>query len=94
MAFHQLIGPLHVPSGIDYASAESPIGELEGLEITLLEKLDELFDQGFEAVMVTDSAFYRNPHYHTPLDTMEKLDYRFMAELVKSLLVFFRSMGR
>jgi hypothetical protein len=24
-------------------------------------------------------------------DTMEKLDYRFMAELVESLLLFFRS---
>jgi hypothetical protein len=41
--------------------------------------------------MVTDSAFFRNPHYHTPADTMEKLDYRFMAELVESLLLFFES---
>jgi hypothetical protein len=40
---------------------------------------------------VTDSAFFRNPHYHLPSDTMEKLDYRFMAELVESLLLFFRS---
>ena len=49
------------------------------------------WDQGFKAVMVTDSAFYRNPHYHLPSDTMDKLDYRFMAELVESLLIFFRS---
>jgi Zn-dependent M28 family amino/carboxypeptidase len=49
------------------------------------------WDQGFKAVMITDSAFYRNPHYHTTLDTMEKLDYRFMAELVESLIMFFRS---
>ena len=49
------------------------------------------WDRGFKAVMITDSAFYRNPHYHTSLDTMEKLDYRFMAELVESLLIFFRS---
>jgi len=47
------------------------------------------WDKGFKAVMVTDSAFYRNPHYHTPTDTMEKLDYGFMAELVQSLLYFF-----
>ena len=52
------------------------------------------WDQGFKAVMVTDSAFYRNPHYHMPSDTMEKLDYRFMANLVESLLIFFRSHGR
>jgi Zn-dependent M28 family amino/carboxypeptidase len=49
------------------------------------------WDEGFNAVMITDSAFYRNPHYHTELDTMEKLDYRFMAELVESLMMFFRS---
>ena len=49
------------------------------------------WDQGYRAVMVTDSAFFRNPHYHTPADTMEKLDYRFMAELVESLLLFFKS---
>ena len=49
------------------------------------------WDQGFKAVMVTDSAFFRNPYYHTPADTMEKLDYRFMAELVESLLLFFNT---
>ena len=49
------------------------------------------WDQGFKAVMITDSAFFRNPHYHLPSDTMEKLDYGFMAELVKSLIIFFRS---
>ena len=49
------------------------------------------WDQGFKAVMVTDSAFFRNPHYHTAADTMDRLDYEFMAELVASLLLFFRS---
>jgi Zn-dependent M28 family amino/carboxypeptidase len=52
------------------------------------------WDQGFKAVMVTDSAFYRNPHYHLPSDTMDKLDSRFMAELVESLLIFFSSHHR
>lgn len=49
------------------------------------------WDQGYKAVMVTDSAFFRNPNYHLASDTMEKLDYRFMAQLVKSLLLFFSS---
>ncbi len=49
------------------------------------------WDHGFKAVMVTDSAFYRNPHYHLPSDTMEKLDYGFMAEVVESLMRFFSS---
>jgi len=47
------------------------------------------WDQGYKAVMVTDTAFYRNPHYHLPSDTMEKLDFDFMAQLVKSLRLFF-----
>jgi Zn-dependent M28 family amino/carboxypeptidase len=49
------------------------------------------WDQGFKAVMVTDSAFFRNPHYHTAGDTMDRLDFEFMAELVESLLFFFLS---
>jgi Zn-dependent M28 family amino/carboxypeptidase len=48
------------------------------------------WDEGFPAVMVTDSAFYRNPYYHLPSDTMEKLDLDFMAEVVKSLVIFLR----
>ena len=31
------------------------------------------WDQGFKAVMITDTAFFRNPHYHRPSDTKEKL---------------------
>ena len=52
------------------------------------------WDQGLKAVMVTDSAFFRNPHYHLPSDTMEKLDYQFMAKLVESLIIFFESHRR
>jgi len=47
--------------------------------------------RGYKAVMITDTAFYRNPHYHLASDTMEKLDYGFMAQLVKSLVLFFLS---
>ncbi len=40
---------------------------------------------GYRAVMITDTAFYRNPYYHTPEDTMDKLDYRSSTELIKGL---------
>jgi Zn-dependent M28 family amino/carboxypeptidase len=43
------------------------------------------WDAGLPALMVTDTAFFRNPHYHLPTDTAETLDYAFMAELVGSL---------
>lgn len=46
------------------------------------------WDAGYQAVMITDSAFYRNPYYHTNMDTMETLDFPFMAQLVKSLVGF------
>jgi Zn-dependent M28 family amino/carboxypeptidase len=51
------------------------------------------WDEGYRAVMVTDSAFYRNPNYHQHSDTMDKLDWRFMAELVRSLVMFFAEAG-
>jgi Zn-dependent M28 family amino/carboxypeptidase len=37
---------------------------------------------GMPAVMVTDTAFMRNPHYHTARDTADTLDYRRMAQVV------------
>ncbi len=37
------------------------------------------------AVMVTDTAFYRNPHYHQPTDTPDTLDYVRMAQAVDAI---------
>jgi Zn-dependent M28 family amino/carboxypeptidase len=34
---------------------------------------------GYPAVMVTDTALYRYPHYHRPTDTPEKLDFASLA---------------
>jgi len=40
---------------------------------------------GYDAVMVTDTAFYRNKNYHSPDDTPEKLDYGRMAKVVEGV---------
>lgn len=40
---------------------------------------------GFNAVMVTDTAFYRNKSYHEPGDVAERLDYQRMAQVVVSV---------
>lgn len=40
---------------------------------------------GYDAVMITDTSFYRNPHYHTRGDTPETLDYERMARVVDGL---------
>lgn len=39
----------------------------------------------FPALMVTDTAFFRNSHYHHEGDTYEKLDYQRMAKVVQSV---------
>ncbi|RMD70007.1 MAG: M20/M25/M40 family metallo-hydrolase [Gammaproteobacteria bacterium] len=41
--------------------------------------------QGYRALMVTDTAFYRNPHYHTPRDTPDTLDYPRLAKVAEGL---------
>ena len=41
---------------------------------------------GYPALMITDTSFYRNPHYHTDGDTPDTLDYVRMAKSVKGVL--------
>ena len=41
--------------------------------------------RGYRAVMVTDTAFYRYPYYHSPEDTAEKLDYERLADVTQGL---------
>ena len=44
---------------------------------------------GLKAVMITDTAFYRNRNYHQPTDTPATLDYSKMAEVVNGLAASF-----
>jgi Zn-dependent M28 family amino/carboxypeptidase len=39
------------------------------------------WDQGYPALMLTDTSFLRNPNYHLPSDTPETLDYERMAKV-------------
>ena len=36
--------------------------------------------------MITDTADFRNPNYHTPDDTLETLDYDFATNVAKALV--------
>lgn len=40
---------------------------------------------GYDAVMLTDTAFYRNPNYHRPTDRIETLAFDKMAEVTKGV---------
>src|ERR1700686_3889381 len=37
------------------------------------------WDRGLPALMVTDTSFFRNPHYNQPSDAPATLDYPFLA---------------
>lgn len=39
------------------------------------------WDAGYPAVMITDTAFLRNPHYHLPTDTLDTLDLSFLQQV-------------
>lgn len=41
---------------------------------------------GIPAVMITDTANFRNPHYHTARDTADTLDYAFLCAVTRTLL--------
>ncbi len=43
------------------------------------------WDLNYRAIMVTDTANSRNPNYHTPKDTVETLDLRFLAKVCQGL---------
>jgi hypothetical protein len=40
------------------------------------------WDEGYPALMITDTAFLRNPHYHRSTDRADRLDFPFMARVV------------
>ena len=42
---------------------------------------------GYSALMITDTAFYRNKNYHHPTDTMETLDLKRMAQVIEGVYV-------
>ncbi len=43
------------------------------------------WQQGYPAIMITDTAPFRYPHYHEPTDTPDKLDYDSMARVVSGM---------
>jgi hypothetical protein len=44
------------------------------------------WDQRYSALMLTDTSYLRNPHYHLPTDTPDTLDYERMAQITRGVL--------
>ena len=40
---------------------------------------------GYPAVMLTDTANFRNPHYHRPTDTLDTLNLEFMEQVAAAV---------
>lgn len=50
------------------------------------------WDRGYRAIMVTDTANLRNPHYHRNSDCLETLDLNFLFGVCQGLIVGLRSL--
>jgi Zn-dependent M28 family amino/carboxypeptidase len=57
--------------------------EGNGENVPLVRQSDHapFWDAGYPAVMITDTAFLRNPHYHLPTDTLDTLNLRFLWQV-------------
>lgn len=43
------------------------------------------WQEGYKAIMVTDTAPYRYPHYHKSTDTIDKLDLEMLVKVIEGL---------
>jgi hypothetical protein len=79
-----VVGNLHKNRGLPVESLFLPFdGRI--LPETRLSDRASFWDAGLAALTVTDTAFFRNPNYHLATDTIDTLDFTFMAQLVRSL---------
>lgn len=51
------------------------------------------WDQGYPALMLTDTSFLRNPNYHQPSDRPETLDYQRMTEVTLGVAAAIRHLA-
>lgn len=60
----------------------------EGLTLPDVRRSDHaaFWDESYPAVMLTDTANFRNPHYHQPTDTIETLNLEFLERVVEAVV--------
>jgi Zn-dependent M28 family amino/carboxypeptidase len=62
------------------------------LPATRLSDHSSFWDQGYPAVMVTDTSFLRNPHYHLTSDSIDTLNLKFLAGVCQGLYTGLRNL--
>ena len=65
-----------------------------GLMLPVTRRSDHavFWDKGYRAVMVTDTSFLRNPHYHKASDRLETLDLDFLTGVCQGLEIGLRQL--
>jgi len=58
----------------------------ESINAIRLSDNSSFWDQGYPAIMLTDTSFLRNLHYHQPSDLPETLDYPRMAQATSGVV--------
>src|SRR5262249_27433346 len=77
-------GALRSVKGLPVESMTVP-GNGFALPPTRLSDHSSFWDEGHSALMVTDTSFFRNPHYHMSSDTPDTLDYPFLAKVTTGM---------
>src|SRR5574337_827100 len=69
--------------------------EDNGSNLPLVRQSDHaaFWDAGYPAVMITDTAFLRNPHYHLPTDTLDTLNLHFLRQVTAATAVSVASLA-
>ncbi|HSG81032.1 MAG TPA: M28 family peptidase [Gemmatimonadota bacterium] len=63
------------------------------LPLTRLSDNASFWDRRYPSLMITDTAFLRNPHYHQITDRADTLDFEFMANVARAVLAALARLG-
>jgi Zn-dependent M28 family amino/carboxypeptidase len=78
------------------ASTDFPCESLSAPEWTVVVGLSDhrsFWKHGYPGLMITDTAFMRNPHYHQGTDTADTLDYERFARVTEGIVRTVRRLG-
>ncbi len=81
---------MRLVEGLDVQTLSAPGAGLILPELRLSDH-SPFWDEGYPALMLTDTSFFRNPHYHLPSDTLDTLDLGFLAKVADGVV---RALGR
>lgn len=75
-----LVPTLLVSVGMDYEELRKNARDL------LRSDHAPFWKEHLPALMITDTANFRNPYYHTPADTIQTLDFQFLVKLTETVI--------